>query len=872
MKKKLLAFLLAACMLFSLCACGGGGNSTQTQAPATQAPATQQPENNPPDDNPATEPGTEEPGSDLPEITEFDPDASYIYKTSMSSMPSNWNPHTYQDADNSTPLDYTTDSLYTMIFNDESHPKEGHETPFDGYVIVPAMAAEMPVDVTESVKAEHPEFGIPESATSSYAWSVKLRDDLKFDDGTPITAETFVESLKRLLKPEAVNFRASDVYEGSYALANAKNYALSGQPTFVSFASQGTTYEDFIANGGTDEEVYVDMSGFWNVTGPDGVHGFGQITNDTMVRDPAVPEGEDEDYVSAKYLFDNYLGPNGGYHGSGYDTAYLGIIEYPYAENYGFENVGLYVSGDNELTFVFCNAMEGFFLTTYAMSTPYLVNIDLYDKCLSTVDTPGGGVAYTSTLCTSVDTSFSYGPYKISAFQTDKQMHFVKNDNWYGWTNDDYTYIDPDDGNRYRFYETTEIDIQHVTESSTSKQMFFAGQLMSYGLQADDYDQYLNSQYTYKTPAETVYFFLFNGLEKSIENREAAADFDQSKTDLQMQLVESFRRAVAVSIDRNLMAATVSPARSGAYALLGNLYIYDPDNVLYYRDTDQAKQVLVDFYSINLDDYNGDLDAAVNAITGYDPVAAKELFKEAYEEGLAKGYITDNDGDGKSDQTVTMTYAMSDAMSEFFEKTFAFLNDSVNKAAEGTGFEGKFQIVPSAPRGASGWADTLRNGTDDTAMAGWSGSVVDPFGITESSWTNTSSAYWGRWFDAEAYMMTINIDGEDITMSMRDWAHALNGTMVTVDGKDYNFGYLQTDTENRLTILASIERELMLQYLFFPVMENGGVSMLSQQVYYVVEDYVPMMGRGGIQYLKYNFSETEWADFVSSQGGTLNYA
>ena len=31
------------------------------------------------------------------------------------------------------------------------------------------------------------------------------------------------------------------------------------------------------------------------------------------------------------------------------------------------------------------------------------------------------------------------------------------------------------------------------------------------------------------------------------------------------------------------------------------------------------------------------------------------------------------------------------------------------------------------------------------------------------------------------------------------------------------------------------------------------------------------MIRGGIQYLKYNYSDTEWAEYVASQGGTLQY-
>ncbi len=791
----------------------------------------------------------------------------YTYRTSVSQMPTGWNPHTYQTADDGVPLELTTSSLYSMIFNDANHPVEGKE-PFTGYVIVPEMAADYPVDVTEEVKASHPQFGIPASATSGYAWKVTLRDDLKWEDGTPIKAVDFVESLKRVLDPEKLNYRAADYYTGSYVVANAINYALAGNAAYTSFAEMGTTYADYIANGGSDEHVAVDMNGFWNVSGPDGIHGWGYITDDTMVRDPAIEEGKDEDYVSAKYLWENYLGPNGQYAGTGYDTAYAGVVDYPYEAGYSFDNVGLFASGENELTFVFANALEGFYLMTYGMNTEYLVKTDLYDECLKETETASGKV-WSSAYGTSMETWSSYGPYKFSDFQPDKSMHFVKNENWYGWTDGNHNYVDPVDGETYPMYQTTDIDYQYVKEASTRRQMFLAGQLAGYGLQSDDFDQYRNSEYYYATPAETIYFLLFNGYEKVINEREAAADFDKATTDLQVQMMESFRRACAVSIDRELMAATLSPSRSGGYAFLGTTYIYDPETAAYYRDSKQAKEALVDFYSINLDDYNGDLDAATAAITGYDPVTAAEMFQKAYEEALAKGYISDNNHDGKSDQTVTMVYAMSSEVDSFLEKTLAFLNDSLNGAAKGTGLEGKIAIVASAPVG-NAWSDNLRNGLMDTQLAGWSGSTLDPFGMADT-WTDPNKAYWGKWYDANDYDMTLTLDGKELTMSVRDWALCLNGTMKQVDGVDYNFGYGQTSVENRLAILAAIERHMLTAYNCVPIMQDGGGALLSQQMFYVVEEYVPMMKRGGIQYIKYNYDDAEWATFVAEQGGSLKY-
>ena len=452
----------------------------------------------------------------------------------------------------------------------------------------------------------------------------------------------------------------------------------------------------------------------------------------------------------------------------------------------------------------------------------------------------------------------------------DTMLHYVKNDNWYGWNYDQYYYVDPEDGETYQLYQTTDINFRYVKEVSTSKQMFLAGQLMTYGLQAEDYDQYRNSEYYYVTPSETVFGMIFNGYESVISSRENSADFDKTTTDLQTQMLQSFRRACAVSIDRDLFCATVRPAYSAGYGFLGQTFIVDPDTCEYYRDTDAAKMALIDFYSVNLDDYNGDLDAAVGSITGYDPETAAELFQQAYEEALAAGYVTDEDGDGKSDQTVTMIYAMGSDMSTFMEKTLKFLNDSLNAGAAGTGFEGKILIDPSANVG-NDWEKNIKNGTMDTELCGWSGSPLDPYSVPQSCWTSDTLSYWNKWWDPKTNELTINVDGADITMSYTDWAECLNGVMKTVDGVEYNFGFNQAEKDTRIEILAALEHGIMTQYHLVPLMQESSGFLLTQKAYYVVEEYNPIMSRGGISYMRYNYTDAEWDEYVASQGGTLQY-
>lgn len=833
--KKLVAMLLASVMCVGLLAgCGPKDAPNATPTPGGE--------------------NTQPVGANYEKV-EFD-DQKYTYLMSVSILPANWNPHTYKTADDAEPLNYMTDSLFTAVYNDALNPVDGMD-PYMGYKLIPAMAADYPVDVTTQVKAANPAFGIPESATSGYAWSVKLRDDLKWDDGTPITAQDFVDSLERVLRGELLNYRAADYYDGSYVVVNADKYSLQGT---TSFKAMGVATSDFLEQGGKVEDLYIDAYTFWNCdesyTDADG----NPLSQYVSVLDETVYGEAVDDPFSGKELYDAYFAPGAEYESMAGD--YMGTMV-EYEADYPMSNVGLYVSGDNELTFVFRNALDGFYLMTYGMSTTYLVKTDLYDSCL----TEREGV-WSSNYNSSVETSASCGPYKLSDFQRDKSMHFVKNENWYGWDSGIYTYVDPSDGKQYDMYQSTDIDIQYVQEAATNKTMFLAGQLMTYGLQAEDFDQYRSSEFCYATPGQSVFGLVMNGYMKVLQEREAASDFDKNTTDLEMMSVEAFKKALAVSIDRDDMCASVSPARSAGFGLIGTRYVYDPEIGALYRDMPQAKKALCDFYSVDPANYGGDLDKAVAAITGFDPEAAVGFFQQAFEEGIEKGYITDNDGDGISDQTVTIQYALSAEASAFMEKTLAYLNESIGKAATGTPFEGKIKFIFSAVLGNK-WSEAIQNGTADCVLAGWSGATMDPFSFADT-WTADRS-YWTNWFDAKAVNMTMNIKGEEITMTLRDWAECLNGNMKTVNGKEYNFGYGQVDVETRLDILAECEKTVMGAYVTLPMLADGSMALLSQQVYYVVEEFSPIMIRGGIQYLKYNYSDTEWAEYVASQGGTLQY-
>ncbi len=856
--KKLLCFALALVMvfaLFTLAACKSEtGDTSGTSS------------------NAGTESTSGGDSSDIL-VTPF-PEGTYTYKDAVSKLASNWNPHTYETNDDEYPRQYLRVGLYDFFYNDALHPIEGKEA-YTGYVIVPEMAASDPVDVTEQIKEEHPEFNIPDSATKGYAYTIDLNQSATWQDGTKIDADTYVYSMQQLLNPDLKNYRATDYYSGNFCIAGAEFYANQGQTKTIApntvIANDGLADLDAFLEKYGDEIAYVD----WE-------YSFGEVYDYDTKTWGDLPDdytsGAQKTKFTISEMKDIFI--DAVVNRWGYDEATAleffaaeASVDWIYPSDIDYSTVGCFKSGEYQITLVFGKSLSGFYLY-YALTNNWIVYEDLYESCLEQK-----GDAWFSTYNTSVETTMSYGPYKLVSYQTDKNMRFEKNDAWYGYTDGKHIYTDPEDGLTYNMYQTTAVDCQVVEEAATQKSMFLKGELMTYGLQADDFEEYRNSDRTYVTPEATIYFLIVNGNETAIKNREAASDFDTSKYDLETLLLTSFRQALAVTYDKELFASTVSPARSGGYGLIGTAYISDPETGTRYRDTDQAKKTLLNFYGIDLDDYNGDLDAAVAAISGYDPVLAKELFTKAFEEAISRGYITDADNDGKSDQTIEIEYCAS-VVNSFIELTIGYLNEKLADVIKDTPFEGKVLFKVSAPYGDE-WVAKIKGGLSDVVLGGWSGSELDPFSVTDV-YVNPTYQYNAQWFDASSVQIELELNTagigetekrETLTGSLRNWSDALNGATVKFsNGNEYCFGDGIVDYETRLEILAAIEGAILSTYDYIPMLQNASMQLVSKQIFYVVDEYNPIMSRGGIAYLKYEYNDAEWAEYVASQdGGVLKY-
>lgn len=843
MKKKVLSLMLASAMVVSMAACG---NDT-TDASNSAGESSQS-------------------GNVSSESTDTAAEgASYTLNYANTATPTNWNPHVYETAtDADYMLGYLSDGFYVFDFNEDR----------TGYALVPGMATAEPTDVTSQYVGQ---YGIEEGDTAK-AWSIPLRSDLCWEDGTPITAQDFVRSAELLLNPDAGNYRADSFYSGSKEIVNAKNYIYQGTTAYAdAMIDNGyITLDDIVKNdegvwtygdraiamsiqGGTNWssnslQEYYDAYGA-EMFSKDGVDlyaevllaaaddkGYVLVNDDTwaaLVEIIAHLQGFDTfaDYEAANKDNDDYGNKEWE------EFCYLGQ-DYP---EMSFDEVGIFATSDTEFVIVLVKPLAGFDLL-YALTDSWLVNEELYTKCESLVD----GV-YTNTYGTSVDTTISYGPYKLTAYQADKEYTLERNDLFYGV--------------KEGYYQATKIVYSNVQEATTRLELFLSGKTDSYGLSADDMDTYAASDYTYYTKTPSTYFIALNPDLSALTRAQENMGAGYNKTIL---TVKEFRQALAYALDRAAFALAVSPTNSPAFGVYSELIMSDPENAVSYRSNEEAKWVLANFWGLGEDIGEGKMyetvDDAIDSITGYNLEMAKQYFDKAYDIAVEQGLMQEGD-------TVSITIGLP-STSNTYMKGYEYLSSAYQDAVVGTKLEGKLVFDKDDTIG-NGFADALKsNQVNMLFFVGWSGSALDPYGLMEA-YTSNQYQYDPSW-DTTKETITVNLSGTDYTASVWDWTQAISGTPITItaaDGttKTYSAGSGDDVPQERMEILAQLENAVLQTYDMIPLVDSSSAGLKGMKVNYGSEEYYYGIGRGGEKYLTFNYTDAEWDEFVASQGGTLNY-
>ena len=157
----------------------------------------------------------------------------YTYNTYTGQLPSIWTDVMTSDAADRDGYAYLQSSFYEF---DYAYDSDGNVVP--GGFTVNYSAATKLEDVTDEYAGR---YGVQEDATSGQAFRITLRNDLKWDDGTPIDAEDFVFTMEQQLNPKYLFAQASNYYSGNYVIHNARNFVYQGQQGWYTVRDVYTT-------------------------------------------------------------------------------------------------------------------------------------------------------------------------------------------------------------------------------------------------------------------------------------------------------------------------------------------------------------------------------------------------------------------------------------------------------------------------------------------------------------------------------------------------------------------------------------------------------------------------------------------------------
>lgn len=759
----------------------------------------------------------------------------YTYNTYLGGTSGmDWNPHTWETSDDSEMLDTQQTPLYAFYLNADK----------TGYAIVPEAAADYPVDVTAEYVGQ---FGVVEGETAK-AWRIALNPDMTWMDGTKITADDYIYSMQQILNPKMLNRRADSYYAGDMVVYNAKNYLYAGKTTYDLITVPA---EDLIAAG---EALFIDWADMWGMSGAGCVDADGNpapqyvsITDETLYRDPAVAEGEAEAWISGKYMFDTYLAAGQVY--SGYQGAY--VYTSKVAEGATWDEVGLVKVDDYTIDLILEKAVEeAAFYMPYNLSSNWLVKKDVYEACKSFYDAEGNAVAtedeaasVSTVYCTSIDTNVSYGPYVMTTFEMDKQIVFERNDTWYGYH----------DGKHLGTYQTDIINYDIITEHATAMMEFLSGNLAGVSLDSSELPTYASSEYLYYTPQSYTTKVSFNTSYEKLLSRD---------TNSQVLVVDEFRQAFCMALDRTHFATAFTAAGEAGFGLLNYQYCYNPFTGELYRDNDYAKAALVELYGLTYGegtDYET-LDDAYEAMTGYDMEAAKALMQVAYDKAVAAGIY-----DGVSPITIDFRVYSSDTT---YVQMFTYFDTQLKEACAGTGFDGKISLTMTVD---PDYYETNYSGGADIIFTTWGGAAMAPFTMMNQCYTDAwdgSGNQMEYGFNTEEIALTITVDGKELTHSLHDWSDWVGG--VAVEAIDAEIGTMADYSyETRCGFLAAIEKCFLSYYTTTPMYYRNSASLRSQKINQAADSYLQLIGRGGLESITYNYDDAAWADYVAS--GELKY-
>lgn len=780
----------------------------------------------------------------------------YTMREYTAQMPSQW--CTILSSDN---VNNEMESYFTSAFYEFNYKFDANGKIVPGAYTVEYSASTKLEDVTKKYAGK---YGLAADAEKGQAFAMTLRNDLKWDDGTPIKAADFVYTMSQQLSPNYLFDTASNYYSGNYVIHNAQNYVKQGQKGWFDNGNMNLAYSDLAlgADGKytlkgnectialkkplvwlrgdtldfcvTDTPQYFDTEAYASLLALADENGDVAVTAEslallTTVITAKAGWGETKENTVG-YMYVNY--------------------EYPAMD---FSEVGYFV-GDNEYELVMVidgtlNPLDAEGNLTYEAGYYFsgwpLVKKDLWERCEDQSKTP-----YANSYCTTQEKSASWGPYKLTNYQDQKTYTVSRNDKWFGYGLPQYA----------NQYQTDAIVTEKIEEWDTAWLAFQKGNLDGIGMDVKIAADYRTSKRAYFTP-ETYTFDL---------NIQSNAT---SRTDKRNNLLlnyADFRKAISLSLDRDDYCAKNNPSSQAALGLLNSMYYYDVENGKVYRESIQAKEAILNAYGatknadgswkVGENTYT-DIEDALDATTGYNLTLARQLVENAVAQAKADGKYSDG-------EEIILTYgietqtANTDRVKNWFQAAF----DNMTK---GTSIEGKIKIEYFMFSSAT-WSEQFADGEYDLCFGAWGNAPFNPAYLLCETQISDENRYAVKW-DPKTVSVTVkatpDADHKDglYTYNLEQWRNILQGKDNTLPN------FKNFPMEDQLAALGAVETAILKEYYSIPVFSRYSASLMGYKVDYISYEYNTFMGYGGIRYMTFNYDDTAWAEFVASNNNILNY-
>ncbi len=802
-----------------------------------------------------------------------DSGVTYTYHDATSGNPERWAPATWKTSEDTLVSGYTEIGLVDYVLNDTK----------DGYKVVPEMAAEIPTDVTSTLTdAEVEKYGMNTTtddtgAAKKYSvgqkWQVKLNQKAVFEDGTAINADTYVNSLKDLLDPEMQNYRAGDYASGTTAIAGGLSYLHSGRTLLEEYidgdgvahagkaAKEGWYFNAYTVSSWWGGYSFADLCGYLSdahspaaaeLLADEATFGNDSSPKDVRIDDKA--ELKEKIATVCGYILKDAFGMSedklshdfieGDLDGTNYSMASWCLRYYTY-DKYSFDNVGISKVDDYTFNIYFTNPVGDFYAKQF-FSGNWIVKQSLWDSLRTAV---ADSDLYSTTYGTSKDTYVAYGPYKIDTFQADKEFDFVRNDKWYGYT----------DGNHEGQYQVDKIEVQYVASADTTLNLFRTGKIDGYSLRSQDLNifgsssrlMYTPQSYTTKLTVNSVYDKLKENQDKDTKGNHTILSNDK------------FRQALSLGLDRKTLCQTQTAGWRGFDVPINFMYVSDPETGVAYRDTAQGKKVVTDNFGV-------DSDGEPNYF-GYDLAQARKLIDEAVEEESK----STREGHYVEGQNVHLLW---ESYNEGWDDMINWVVDAYKELVKGTKLEGKLDIEVKIS--GTAYSDHIMAGSCEFGISTWGGAQFDPFSILQC-YTVSDNMYepypiykdsitinvaTGDW-DVDKTKVTGNAD-DIVTMSLGGDGSGQkpgNWTYELISGK---YSAALADANTRLNILSACESYIVGTYNFITWGARQSVSINSYRVTTGTDQYVQLVGFGGIRFLKLTKTDSDWNNWVNSNLGS----